>query len=79
MFIIFEREPEKHRAWVEEGQRERKTQNPKQAPGYELSAQSPMRGLNPPMSSDIMTWAKVGRLTDWATQVSLYLPIFKQT
>ena len=29
-----------------EGQRERETQNPKQAPGCELSAQSLMRGLN---------------------------------
>ena len=29
------------------GQRESVTQNPKQAPGSELSAQSPMRGLNP--------------------------------
>ena len=31
----------------EEGQRERETQNPRQAPGSELSAQSPTRGLNP--------------------------------
>ena len=30
----------------EEGERERETQNPKQAPGSELSAQSPMRGSN---------------------------------
>ena len=29
-----------------EGQREREMQNPKQAPGSELSAQSPMRGSN---------------------------------
>ena len=29
-----------------EGQRERETQNQKQAPGSELSAQSPTRGLN---------------------------------
>ena len=33
---------------VEEGQRERETQNPKQAPGSELSAQSLTRGSNPP-------------------------------
>ena len=32
---------------MEKGQRERETQNPKQAPGSELSAQSPMRGSNP--------------------------------
>ena len=30
-----------------EEQRERETQNPKQVPGSELSAQNPMRGLNP--------------------------------
>ena len=30
------------------GQRERETQNPKQAPGSELSAQSPTRGSNSP-------------------------------
>ena len=30
-----------------EGQRERETQNPKQAPGFELSAQSPTGGSNP--------------------------------
>ena len=35
------------RAQVGEGQRERETQNPKQAPGSELSAQSPTWGLNP--------------------------------
>ena len=34
-------------AWVGEGQREWETQNPKQAPGSELSAQSPLWGLNP--------------------------------
>ena len=31
-----------------EEQRERETQNPKQAPGSEPSAQSLTRGLNPP-------------------------------
>ena len=30
-----------------ERERERETQNPKQAPGSELSAQSPTRGSNP--------------------------------
>ena len=34
---------ERNRAWVGEGQRERETQNPKQAPSSELPAQSPMR------------------------------------
>ena len=42
MFILREREREQ----AEEGQRERETQNPKQALGPELSAQSPMPGSN---------------------------------
>ena len=33
---------------MEEGQKERETQNPKQAPGPELSAQSLTQGSNPP-------------------------------
>ena len=41
-FYLFLRE----RAWVGERQGERETQNLKQAPGAELSAQSPMRGSN---------------------------------
>ena len=32
---------------MEDEQRERETQDLKQAPGFELSAQSPMWGLNP--------------------------------
>ena len=48
IFIYFcERERETNRVQVGEGQRERETQNQKQAPGSELSAQSPKRGLNP--------------------------------
>ena len=53
MFISFsERERERERERESErpageGQRERETENLKQAPGSELSAQSPMRGLNP--------------------------------
>ena len=38
---------DRDRAWKGEGQRQRETQNPKQAPGSELSAQSPTRGSNP--------------------------------
>ena len=58
MFIYFERErrerereteteTETDRARVGKGQRERETQNPKQVPGSELSAQSPTWGSNP--------------------------------
>ena len=49
LLLIFDRD----RAQVGEGQREKETQNPKQALGSELSAQSPMRGLNP--QTEIMT------------------------
>ena len=42
-------------AWAGEGQREGETQNPKQAPGSELSAQGPMRGLN---SQTVRSWPK---------------------
>ena len=38
MFIYFDREGDRVR--VGEGQRERHTQNPKQEPGFELSAQA---------------------------------------
>ena len=43
-----ERQRQRQRQSVSrEGQRERETQNLKQAPGSELSAQSPMQGSNP--------------------------------
>ena len=45
---------------------ERETQNQKQAPGSELSTE-PNTGLKP-TDCEIMTWAQVGCLTDWATQ-----------
>ena len=43
--FIFERERETEHKWGR-GKKERETQNPKQAPGSELSAQSPTQGLN---------------------------------
>ena len=58
------------REWMGEGQRERETQNMKQAPGSEMSAQSPTWGSN--SQTEIMTWAEVGCLTSWATQAPLY-------
>ena len=39
-------ERKRDRGWAGEGQRERESQNPKQAPGSELSAQSLTRGSN---------------------------------
>ena len=47
-------ERERDRAQVGEGQRERETQNLKQAPGSELSAQRPEVGLEP-VNHEIMT------------------------
>ena len=44
MFIYFWK---RERVWLGEGQRERETLNLKQALGSELSAQSPMLGVNP--------------------------------
>ena len=43
---LFLRERESDRAREGKGQRERETQNLKQAPGSELSAESPMWGSN---------------------------------
>ena len=45
--FISDRETERDRARAGEGQRERETQNPKQGPGSELSAQSPTQDSNP--------------------------------
>ena len=46
-YIYFwERDTHTHRVWAGEGQKERVTQNPKRAPGSELSAHSLMRGSN---------------------------------
>ena len=45
MFILLLRE--RDRAPAGEGQSERETQNPKQGPGSELSAQSPMQDADP--------------------------------
>ena len=48
-----------------ERKRERERQNPKQAPGS-VSAE-PNTGREP-AEHEIMAWAKVGHLSDWATQ-----------
>ena len=44
--FIFEREIERETEHEQGRGRQRETQNPKQAPGSELSAQSPTRGSN---------------------------------
>ena len=52
--FIFERERERQRQSMSRGgaETEMETQNPKQAPGSKLSAQSLMRGSNPEPKSD---------------------------
>ena len=45
--FVFERERERHTQSASRGGAERETQNLKQAPGSDLSAQSPMQGLSP--------------------------------
>ena len=72
-YIYYFWQTERDRAQVGEGQRETKTQNPKQAPGSELSAQGAGLELTNP---EIMTWAEVGRSTNWATQVPWKFSIF---
>ena len=47
-----------------QGQREKETQNPKQAPGSELSAQSPMRGLNSQTVRSRLKSKSVAQLTE---------------
>ena len=67
--FIFEREREREAKHEWGRGREREAQNPKQAP-------EPDMGLKP-MNCKIMTWAKVGHSTDWATQVPLKQSHFK--
>ena len=65
--VSFIFESERDRVWAGEGQREKETENPKQAPGSELSAQSRMWGLEL-TNCEMVTWAEVWRSTEWATQ-----------
>ena len=65
LIFIFERDREKQsmsRGGAER-EREREAHNLKQAPGSELFQEEPNAGLEP-LDHEIMTWAKVGCLTD---------------
>ena len=69
---------EKDRVWTGEGQRERETQNPKQAAGSRLQAVNPEPGAGLELTNHkIMTWAEVGHSTPWDTQVPLELIFLK--
>ena len=69
-----ERERDRDRAWVGEGQREGDTES---EAGSRLWAviTEPYAGLEL-MDREIMTWAKVGCSTDWATQAPQFYPTF---
>ena len=68
MFIYF-RETERDRAWTEEGQREGDTECEAGSRLWAVSTE-PDVGLEL-TNCEIMTWALVGRSTDWATQAPL--------
>ena len=73
MFRLFLRKRERDRETENELRRSRKRQGyPEPEAGSRLWAVStePDMGLEP-TNDEIMTWAKVGQLTDWATQVPL--------
>ena len=63
LFFFFQRlfifGTERDRAWTEEGQRERETQNRKQPPGSEPSAQSLTRGLNSRTGRSWPGWSRM--------------------
>ena len=67
--FVFIFETERDRAWTGEGQREGDTES---ETGSRLWAVSPEPDAGLELTDcEIMTWAEVGRLTDWATQAPL--------
>ena len=66
MFIHFW-ETERDSVRLGERQKKWETQNLKQAPGSELFGTEPRMGLEP-TNHEVMTWAEVRCLNDWATQ-----------
>ena len=75
--FIFERERERDRVWMGDGQREWEGDTESEA-GSRLWAVStePEVGLEL-TEYEIMTWAEVRRLTNWATQAPQNMIIFK--
>ena len=72
MFYLFLRERETDRVWAGEEQREREREREgdtesKAGSRFWATSTEPDMGLEL-TDREIMTWAKVGRLTDWATQ-----------
>ena len=72
MFIyFFEREWETEREWGRDRKREGATESEAGSRRHAVNTQ-PNTGLEP-TNHEIMTWAKVGRLINWATQAHLIL------
>ena len=65
---------ERDRAWMGEGQREGDTESETGSRLWAVSTE-PDAGLEL-TDRKIMTWAEVGRTTDWATQVPQHIVIF---
>ena len=76
-FIYFW-ETEWDKAWAGEGQREKEIQNLKQAPASEQAVSTEPDVGHKPMNREIMTWAKVGHLTDLATQAPLFIHFWER-
>ena len=61
--------------WAGEGQSERETTESEAGSRLWAVTTEPDMGIEP-KSHEIMTWAKVGRIHDWATQVPLQIFVF---
>ena len=72
--FIFERESPSEQAWAGEGQTEGDTECEAGSKLWALSTE-PDRGLEL-TNWEIMTWAEVKHLTNWATQVPQILTFF---
>ena len=78
MFIYFwerdrdrdrDRETKREITWAEEGQRGREGDRESEAGSRLWAVSTETHAQLTLMNCEIMTWAKVGQLTDWATQV----------
>ena len=78
-FLTFIFETERDRAWTGEGQREGDTECETGSRLWAVSTE-PDAGLKLTALTDreVMTWAEVGRLTDWATQAPPSLLFWSQ-
>ena len=70
IYLFWERERERETAWVGEEQRERERDRiPSRHRTFSAASDVGLK----PMNHDTMTWAELECLTDWATQVPLFI------